>query len=76
MKNEEKVRWVLRFTYILIGAYTASKIHTKFDLMMFSALSAFMPIIYYLSAYSWTIGTNDGRKFLNNKKEKDEIINN
>jgi hypothetical protein len=76
MSNNKIAIWVLRFMYAGFTAYFfVQPKASNIDLVKYGCLTVFSFIAAYLVGYLYTIGTDDGRKFLNNKKKKDEIIN-
>ena len=76
MKWQFTTTWCLRLLYAGLTAWGWVKPKsTNYDLMLFGCTTIYMLLMMYLMPFLWTIGTKDGKIFLNNKKKKDETIN-
>jgi hypothetical protein len=73
MSNSTIATWALRFLYAGLTAYIWVRPKASdADLMKYGCLTVFSFIAAYIIGYLFIIGTNDGKFFLNNKKNKDE----
>jgi len=69
--------WCLRLLYAGLTAWGWVKPKsTNYDLMLFGCTTVYMLLMTYLFGILFEVGKQDGLKFLNNKKKKDETKSN